>query len=177
MVKSKSKVDFDGRIYPTILEFNVNIDNELTKKAEFLFGAATLIIFFILNKVISLEFNTYDLILQISWIILLLGSFVSILSSMMIVLPRLRMFSRKERVKQDIFYYKNIKKFFSRKNYIDFLKDLPLDNKKISLAYSNQIYSLATNVLPFKFKLLKISGWVLLISIFTSIILFMFSLI
>lgn len=172
----KEKKEFDGRIWPTILEFNVNIDKELTSKANFLFGASTLIMFFVANKILTAEFMRLDVLAKTSWLILLLGSFLSFLVSMMIVLPRLRMFSNKERIKEDVFYYKNILNFYSRREYVNYLKDLPLDSKRISLAYANQIYSLATYVLPFKFRLLKISGWILILTILFSITLFIASL-
>lgn len=84
-------------------------------------------------------------------------------------------FSRKERIQDDIFYYKNIRSFFNRESYVEYLKDLPLDNKRISKAYANQVYSLATYVIPYKFKLLKISGWILTLSIISSLGLFFLS--
>jgi len=88
----------------------------------------------------------------------------------MIILPKLRIFSKKQRIKEDVFYYKNITKFYSRSSYNKALKNLPFDNERIVEAYANQIYSLAENILPYKFKMLKISGWTLIISIFLSII-------
>lgn len=174
--KENKEAGFDGRIWPNILDFNARIDEQLTSKANFLFGASTFIMIFIANKILSVEFLKLQVFLQYAWFVLLTGSFFSFLASMMIVLPKIRLFSQKERIKEDIFYYKNVMKFYSRKDYANYLKDLPLDNKRIGLAYANQIYSLATNIIPFKFRLLKISGWVLVVSIILSSVLFVTSL-
>lgn len=167
----KEKVEFDGRVWPTILDFNVNIDAQLTSKANFLFGASTLILVFVINKMFGAEFWNLPVLAKYAWLSLLAGSFISSLFSLMIVLPRIRLFSSKERIRDDVLYYKNILQFFNRESYHDYLKDLPLDNKRIALAYSNQIYSLATYVIPYKFKLLKFSGWSLVTSILISLVL------
>ena len=167
----KEKTEFDGRIWPTILDFNVNIDSQLTSKANFLFGASTLILVFVLNKMFDAEFWNVPDLAKYAWLSLLAGSFISSLFSLMIVLPRIRLFSGKERIQDDVLYYKNILKFFTRDSYHDYLKDLPTDNKRISAAYSNQVYSLATHVIPYKFKLLKFSGWSLITSILVSLVL------
>lgn len=167
----KEKTEFDGRIWPTILDFNVNIDTQLTSKANFLFGASTLILVFVINKMFGVEFWNVPILAKYAWLSLLAGSFISSLFSLMIVLPRIRLFSSKVRMQDDVLYYKNILKFFTRDSYHDCLKDLPTDNKRIAAAYSNQIYSLATYVIPYKFKLLKFSGWSLITSILVSLVL------
>jgi len=162
------KSTYDGRVWLAILDFNVNLDSQLTSKSNFIFGASTLIFIFILSKVITEEFIKSNFIINIPWFILIIGSFLASLLSMLVVLPKLRILSKKERIKKDIFYYKNIIKFYSRKSYYKFIKDLPTNNNKIAEAYSNQIYSLANNILPYKFKMLKFSGWTLIISIILS---------
>lgn len=166
--KEPQKADFDGRIWPNLLDYNVNMDAQLISKSNFIFGASTLILIFILNKLASPNLFKANIITNLPMLILLVGSFFSSLLSILIVLPRIRFFSKKERFSQDIFYYKNIKKFYTRKSYHDCIKDLPMDNKRIGEAYASQIYSLATSVIPYKFKLLKISGWTLMTSIFLS---------
>lgn len=170
--KQNQKAEFDGRIWPTLLDFNVQLDSQLTSKANFLFSASTLILLFVLNKALSQGFDALQSQAQIAWNILLTGAFFSSLTSLMIVLPRLRIFSSKERIAEDVLYYKNIKKFYTREQYFEYLKSLPLDNERIAKAYANQIYSLATYVIPFKFKLLKLSGWILILSIFFSLLTF-----
>jgi len=167
--KKKLESSFDGRILPNILDFNVNLDAQLISKSNYIFGASTLILIFILNRFLSIESPEFSME-NLPLIILLTGSFITSLSSISIILPKVRIFSKKERIKEDILYYKNILKFYSRKDYCSVLKDLPTANKRITEAYANQIYSLATNILPYKFKLLKISGWVLITSIFLSLI-------
>jgi hypothetical protein len=170
MTKKKSDI-FDGRIWPNILDFNHRIDTHLTSKANFLFGASTIILVFLINSTLE-KFSNFSPYVKISMTILLIGSFISSMLSMMIVLPRLRIFSRKERVKQDIFWYKNVQKFYTRKQYETYLKDLPLDNARIGKAYANQIYSLSTKILPYKFKMLKLSGWTLVLTLFFSVCIF-----
>jgi len=165
----KKGTGFDGRIWPNLLDFNVNIDSQLTSKANFVFGASTLVLVFILNRLMSGEFSVQSIPL----VILLIGSFFASLFSIMVILPKIRFFSKKERIEEDIFYYKNILKFYSRKKYVNYLKDLPTDGRRVGKAYANQIYSLSTTILPFKFKMLKISGWVLVISIFFSVVSYM----
>ncbi len=167
----KEKTEFDGRIWPTILDFNVNIDSQLTSKANFLFGASTLILVFVLNKVFDVAFWDVPILAKYAWISLLAGSFIASLFSLMVVLPRIRIFSSKDRIQDDVLYYKNILNFHNRESYCECLKDLPTDNKRIASAYANQIYSLATYVIPYKFKLLKFSGWSLITAIFSSLIL------
>jgi len=166
------KGEFDGRIWPSLLEFNLKIDEELTSKANFLFGASTLILFFVLNKIVSTEFLTSPFFVRLAWGVLFCGSFFSFLASMMIVLPKLRYFSQKERLREDIFYYKNIWEYYSRAEYANYLKDLPYDEKRIGLAYAHQIYSLATHILPYKFRVLKIAGWILVASVLISTLFF-----
>ncbi|MBT3985776.1 hypothetical protein HOD38_02265 [archaeon] len=163
---------FDPRVWSKILDFNVNIDTQLTTKANFIFAASTIILMYIINRVYSMEFSTLLFREQMPWILLIVGAFISSLLALMVVLPKLRIFSKKERIKTDIFYYKNIKKHYNRKQYARYLDNLSSDPKKISAAYSNQIYSLATNIIPYKFRMLKISGWVLIISLFASILFF-----
>ncbi|MDO8669001.1 MAG: DUF5706 domain-containing protein [Candidatus Buchananbacteria bacterium] len=166
--KETKKVEFDGRIWPNLLDYNVNMDAQLISKSNFIFGASTLILVFILNKLATPNLLKTSTLANLPMFILLVGSFFSSLLSIMIVLPRMRLFSKKQRINKDIFYYKNIRKFYTRASYHAYIKDLPTDNKRIGEAYANQIYSLATNVIPYKFKLLKISGWILMSSIFLS---------
>jgi len=156
-----------------ILDFNVNIDSQLTSKANFLFGASTLILIFTLNKVFSPDFGPLIDQARTAWITLLVGSFLSSLTAIMIVLPRIRIFSTKERVRKDVIYYKNIRSFYSRKMYIECLKDMPSDSGRIGRTYANQVYSLASDMIPYKFRLLKLSGWVLIISIVLSVAMFL----
>lgn len=172
MAQQKKKEEgFDGRIWPTLLDFNVNIDAQLTSKANFIFGASTIILLFILNKIVFSEIK-YDTITMAILLVMLAGSFVSSLLSLMIVLPKLRIFSKKERIKEDIFYYKNIMTHYSRSQFYEYIKDLPTDGERIGRAYTNQIYSLATNIIPYKFFMLKSAGWTLVMSVFVSILLY-----
>lgn len=168
----KEKQEFDGRIWTNILKFNTDLDAQLTSKTNFLFGAATLISLYILNKVVTQNFLSMPMLVRLGWAILLLGSFSSAVLSIMVVLPKLRIFSKKDRVAKDIFYYKNITGYYSRKEYVKYLRKLPMNNDLVCEAYSNQIYSLAKNILPFKFKMLKYSGWILQTSFLISFILF-----
>ena len=108
-------------------------------------------------------------------LLLLIGCFTASLFSILIILPKIRIFSKKERIKDDVLYYKNIRKFYSRSQYHKFLKELPMDNERIAKAYANQIYTLATQIIPYKFKLLKISGWILITSIFLSLVAYLFT--
>ena len=172
----KEEEFFDGRIWPNLLDFNVKMDAQLISKSNFLFSASTLILIFILSKVLQGEFSSLETITKASWMVLLMGSFISSLLSLMVILPKLRVFSDKKRVREDIFYYKNISKFYTRVQYADYLSGLPIKNKKVGEAYANQIYNLATNVIPYKFKMLKWSGWTLIFSIFGSILLLLVSL-
>ena len=130
----KKKSEFDGRIWPVILDFNIQLDSQLTSKANFLFSASTLILLFVLNKALSSGFEAIDNAAKAAWSILLAGAFLSSLTSLMIVLPRLRIFSTKDRIADDILYYKNIRTFYTREQYFKCLKDLPLDNERIAKA-------------------------------------------
>jgi len=171
----KKLTDYDNRILPAILDFNNNLDAQFTSKANFLFGGSTIILFFILDKMLSNEFASLNLLVQVSWIILLIGSFLSMISSLMIVSPKLRIFSRKERVKEDVIYYKNIIRFFTREEYVEQMKKLPWDYEKICAAYANQVYSLSKSVIPYKSRMLKFSAWTLMIAIAAAIVFFTIS--
>lgn len=178
MLKEKrAKQEFDGRIWPKLLEFNERMDAQLSTKANFLLGASTVVLMFALNKALSQEFWAFPALTMIAWSILIFGGFVSMLVAMMIVLPKLRVFSRKERVPADVFYYKNIITFYDRKKYYEYLKDLPWDSERIGRAYANQVFSLAQNILPYKFGLLRISGWTLVLSLLLSTLFFLTSII
>lgn len=166
--KEKEDKFFDPRILSTILNFNIDLDKQLISKTNFMFGATTLIAVFILNRLIETESSILSLEF-IPLLILLVGSLIASVISLLVVLPKMRMFSKKERFKQDVFYYKNILKFYSRDDYKKYLSDLPNNRKKVTEAYSNQIYSLANNIIPYKSRMLKISGRVLIISIFLSL--------
>jgi hypothetical protein len=170
-MSKKPSTTFDGRIWPNILDFNHRIDTHLTTKANFLFGASIAIVVLLLNSVLH-KFSDFSQHIKLSVGILLVGSFIASMLSMMVVLPRLRILSKKERVKQDIFWYKNVNKFFTRQQYEKYLKDLPYDNNRIGKAYANQIYSISTKILPYKFRMLKLSGWTLVSSLFLSILVF-----
>jgi len=160
----------DTKLWASILDFNVRMDSQLTTKANFFFGASTLIAVFILGQLISKDNIYHDIKLYLPWIILLVGSLISSLLAVMVVLPKIRVFSKKERIKKDIFYYKNILKYYSRNSYVKYLSQLPNDEKLIGEAYSNQVFSLANNIIPYKSKILKISGWTLVISIFITVL-------
>lgn len=171
MVTNKKYID--TKLWASILDFNVKMDMQLTTKANFFFGASTLIAVFIIGKLVSYEnFNNEADYLWL-WIILLIGSTVSSLLAVMVVLPKIRIFSKKERIKKDIFYYKNILKYYSRESYAKYIKALPNDEKLIGDAYANQVYSLANNIIPYKSRMLKISGWTLIISIMISVFIYL----
>ena len=167
--KEKGDKFFDPRILSTILNFNVDMDKQLISKTNFMFGASTLIAVFILNRLIETESSIFSLEF-IPLLILLAGSLIASIVSLLVVLPKIRMFSKKERVKHDVFYYKNILQFYSRRDYIKYLEKLPYDQDKVSKAYSNQIYSLANNIIPYKSRMLKISGRAIIISILLSLL-------
>ncbi len=167
---TKPRKDFDGRVWPTILDFNVNIDSQLTSKANFLFGASTLMFMYLVDKYlfspITLTSIDYAAVL-----ILLAGSFIAMVLELMVILPKIRLFQKKERVKEDVLYYKNIMNFYTREQYVRYLKDLPLDETRISKAYANQIYSLATHIIPYKFAMLKKAGWIQVFSLLVAVLL------
>ncbi len=164
----KKNNNFDTKLWASILDFNVNMDSQLTTKANFFFGASTLISVFILGKLISSENITKEVEFFLPLVILLMGSLISSLLAIMIVLPKIRIFSKKERIKKDIFYYKNILKFYTRDSYTKYIKALPYDEALMGEAYAHQVYSLAKNIIPYKSKMLKISGWALIFSILIS---------
>lgn len=165
---TNKKESFDTRFWSTALEFNTSMDTNLTSKANFLFGASTLVLIFLLNKLVTGNFFQAVFINNFPLMILMLGTFLSSLFSLLVILPKIRIFSKKERIKSDVFYYKNILKFYTRKDYCNCIKKLPSDHKGMGEAYANQIYSLASNILPFKFKMLKLSGWILISSLMLS---------
>jgi hypothetical protein len=169
----KKDLPVDTSVWRSILEFNVNIDSQLTRKANFLFGASTIVLLFMLNKVFLDEWVLG--MSRMPYIIMLCGSFLASFAAIMVVLPKLRVFSAKERQKEDLLYYKNVTKFYSRQEYVDTLRDLPADSKRIGEAYAHQAYSLARNVIPYKFRMIKISGWTLIGSIFLGLIWYGFS--
>lgn len=169
MPKKRGVKEFDNRLLPTILRFNTDLDAQLTTKANFIFGASTIVVVFVLNKILTADFGFYQGSIKFAWFVLLAGSLAASLMSLMVVLPKLRIFSKKERVKDDVFYYKNILKYYTRDEYCDYLELLPKDYEKSTSAFANQIYSLAVNILPFKFKMLKISGWTLMLTVISSV--------
>jgi len=171
----KEKEDFNTRIWPDILNFNIHLDSELIKKSNFIFGASTIILVFILNKLVAEGLFKNSFLLNLPFYILLTGTFISSLLSMLVILPKIRLFSKKERRRGDFFYYKNILKFYSREEYYQIIKSLPVNNKKTGRAYADQIYSLANNILPYKFKMLKYAGWTLIFTIFFAIISYLIS--
>ena len=75
---------YDPRINSNILNFNMNIDQQLTSKANFLFGASTLILVFIIERIYNLDFSSVNFFALVSWIVLLIGSFISSLTSLLI---------------------------------------------------------------------------------------------
>ena len=98
--KKKLESSFDGRILPNILDFNVNLDAQLISKSNYIFGASTLILIFILNRFLSIESPEFSME-NLPLIILLTGSFITSLSSISIILPKIRIFSKKERIKEN----------------------------------------------------------------------------
>ncbi|MBT3814503.1 hypothetical protein HOE37_03950 [Candidatus Woesearchaeota archaeon] len=167
---TKKKDDGHFFNHSKILEFNMNVDAQLITKSNFIFGASTLVLMFVLYQVFAEKLILDGLANKLPWLILIIGSFTAALLSMMVIMPKIFLFSKKKRVKEDIFYYKNINKFYSREKYADYLYDLPRNERKVSDAYAHQIYSLANTILPFKFKMIKISGWMLTFSILLSIL-------
>jgi hypothetical protein len=159
-------------ILSDILNFNINLDAQLTSKANFILGASTFVLVFSLNKVLSNDFLQLNTMLRSPWFMLLGGSFIAAVLSIMLVLPKIYFFSFKKRIKQDIFYYKNIGEYFNRRTYGEYLAKLPDSEELINEAYANQIYSLSQHILPYKFRMLKISGWTLIITILLAMKLF-----
>jgi len=167
--KKKEEKTFDGRIWPGILQFNMVKDQEITTKSNFIFGASMLIFALIINKGLP---ETYgSTLVKSAWIVLLLGAFVSAFFSMLTITPS-KILGKKKRIPEDIFWYKNVVKCYSRKQYIAYLKELPYDNNKIGKAYANQIYTLVSEVLPYRGKMLKIAAIILILSVLTSLVLF-----
>ena len=113
LANKKSGEKYD-RVWSNILEMNIYLDSQLTTKANFLFSASTLTLLFLLNKFFEINQVSAFSYQKIPIFLLMMGSLVCALLSMMIVLPKIRLFSKKERINEDVFYYKNIIKFFSR---------------------------------------------------------------
>jgi len=173
---------YDGRLWGSILNFNINMDNQLTTKANFLFGASTLILILVINSLMNNVFMLSNGLRKYGLIILLVGGAMGALLSLMIILPKLnisgwRLFKRTQRSKEDIFYYKNISKYYSRDEYINYVKTLPKNEEATGLAYAGEVYNLATNIIPYKFGMLNWAGWVLIGSIIISMVLFVISLV
>ncbi|MAF50619.1 MAG: hypothetical protein CMH64_00860 [Nanoarchaeota archaeon] len=171
MVKKKVP-NFEFRLWPSVLASNEKLDAQLVSKSRFVFGASTIILVFILNKLVETELSKINLFTNLPLMILLIGSFFSSIFSMLVILPKLRIFSKKERIKKDVFYYKDITNNYSRKSYVNYLKELPFDFDKSGEAYAHEIYSLANDIIPYKFKMFKISGWILVFSIIFSVVSF-----
>jgi hypothetical protein len=172
--EKEKKMDFDGRIWPKILDTQIYIDSQLTTKANILFGAATLFIVFFLNKIISSEYVRMEPSLKLVLILIVITGFIASLLSISIVLPRVRFFIKRARLKEDVFYFKNITKCYTREEYFEYLKDLPKDNERIARAYSAQIYSFANDVLLPKSKMLKVAGFTLILTMLMAILFFIY---
>jgi len=156
---------WSSSILGDILNFNVNLDEKINNKTNFLMGGAAVIIVFAMGLLSKPEFSLYTTPTKIGWMILLIGCFLSFLMSILIITPRVRIFSKREKLKEDLFYYKNITHFFSRKEYLKQLHRLKSDSKMITESFGNLIYHLSKVILPFKSKLLRLAGWTLFFSL------------
>lgn len=169
MEKQKPTWAWSTSILTDILNFNMKLDEQLNNKSNFLMGASALIIIFTVGVITKNEFLSYARALKIGWAVIGVGSFLTFLMAIMIITPKIRIIRKKERIKEDVIYYKNITKFYSREQYIQELSDVIWNKDKITRAFGNQIYSLSDNILPFKSRLLKRAGWTFLISLVIGI--------
>ncbi|RLE39110.1 hypothetical protein DRJ17_01815 [Candidatus Woesearchaeota archaeon] len=160
---------WSSSILGDILNFNKWLDTQFNNKANFLMGASGLILVYTAGVLTRKEFLDYPLLLKIGWGIIAIGCFFSFLMAILIVTPKIRILSKKERIKKDIFYYKNISQYYTRNEYIKELDKLKKNSKKITEAFENQIYSLSQHILPIKSRLLKRAGWTLVFSLVIGI--------
>ena len=117
-----------------------------------------------LSKIIAVDFLVYHILIRTAIVIIFVGAGCASIMAMLIILPKIRLFSSKDRSKQDVFYYKNICRFYTEQSLFEYLSDLPDNRENFLRAYGHQIYTLATRVIPFKVRLLKMAGWTLIIS-------------
>ncbi len=174
-VNRKPTWAWSSSVLGDILSFNVKLDEQLNNKANFLMGASAIIFVFIAGMITRGDFLEFRIGVQIAWVLIGIGTFISFLTAILIVTPKLRFFSKRERVKEDVFYYKNIIQFYTREEYVNMLNNLKKDGRMITAAFGNQIYSLSKNIIPFKSRLLKWSGWVLVLSLVIGILMIIYS--
>lgn len=155
--------EYNGRVWPGLLDFNIQMDRELTSKGNFLFGASTLIFFSTLSR--GLEAQALSSLARIGWYTLLTGAFSAMVCGLMMILPKPPFLQHKKRIKEDVFYYKNIMRFYTRKAFVEHITRMPRDDSLTAKAYAHQIYTLTTHIIPYKSRLLKFGGWILLTAI------------
>jgi len=119
---------------------------------------------FILVLVISnlFRFNT-NLLTKIGLLVLVIGSLISLISLMLILVPYIKTSKNYVRaLDEDIFYFRNISKNFSKLEFIEYIGRIRTDAKELDKIYAASIYNNSVVRLPSITAKLKVGGWSLI---------------
>ena len=135
----------------------------LNLRANWLITIASFILVFVMSNLS--KFNT-NILTTIGLSILMIGSVISLISLMLILVPYVKAPRNYYRsLDGDIFYFRNIECGFTKEEFIEYLGRLRSTAEELDRIYGASIYNNATVRLPSITAKLKIGGWSLIIAL------------
>lgn len=132
-------------------------------KTNWLIGIATVIMVLLIT---NFQKITEHELSSIGALIIICGCGVAIFNFMMVLVPGIKRNIHNSALKEiNVFEYRNIKRNFSKNEFINYLERLHKNQGELDKMYSNAIYQLCSMRLPRISKGLRVGGWSLISSL------------
>lgn len=135
----------------------------LNHRANWLITISSFILILVMSNLN--RFNDHFLT-KIGLSILVIGSAISLINLMLILVPYIKTSkSYTNALNKDLFYFRNIKKNFTKSEFVEYLGNLRTNSEELDKVYGESIYNNSTIRLPRITSKLKIGGWSLILTL------------
>ncbi|MFA5856290.1 MAG: hypothetical protein WC867_02965 [Candidatus Pacearchaeota archaeon] len=168
----KSNSIGESGIRPDLNKHMQDLVYHLNLRANWLITINSFILVLIISNISRFENNIYT---KSGITLLIICTSLSLISMMLILVPYIRN-PRKYSgdYGNDIFYFRNIQKHYSKKEFVYYLGKIRNEPKELDKIYGESIYNNASIRLPSITAKLKIGGWSLIIGLILGSILILF---
>lgn len=150
-----------------LLATHIHLDERVTAYVNLLLLISTFVFALTFNKFLDGQFKTYNMILQLALIVLIVASFITLIMSLLAVRPRIGF-----KGKLNIFYYGTYIKRLNKENYKKAVLKTIDNDKNLIEAYTDEIYELSQKVLLPVYQIIRIGTDILIAGVGLSFLLF-----
>lgn len=175
----KKKVEHEKRInfFNDILLLNKHLHQRSLMEAQIIFYIATFVFSFLLTKVVSTEFRSYALFMQLGLVVMVISAFLSLFRVIFILRPGFfeQVIRKKERRTFNPFFFRTYKNAKDEEDFVKKVHKIYDNDEALIRSYSDEVYEMG-KILEKHYNIINRAADILITGVSISLVLVIISL-